>query len=680
MAFGATWHIRPGMGSEKDAPVAIYSIFPKTTGSDEDFTRRHDLRTTITPQAIEKGPSWLAQLNLDNWAWELGAAALCLCILSTIAGILLAYDSRPVPSLPDTLSINAIISFLASLAKASLMLVVAAAIRQEKWLWFIKMPRPLHTVDSFEEASRGPYGSLRLILAYRGSLRALLAALVTILSLGFEPFIQQLVTIEVRNVPMVSAPATIRTPISYNETVTGNLGGSNLSMAALIGALGGASGAIPHPICSTGNCTWPAYNTLAMCSICENMTDHVTVSGEVYNTNLTSQLQTFAQSNQSTSTSSWAPTYSFPQGNSLTVNVTLSLIPGNEVQWTLSYPRRSVWPLNIDPSPNSLWSRSWINSTFAGLPAPLFAVGSLDMTLSPNSSQLLVQRATKCALTPCVNTMDTQVRSGSLISNPVSTSYGAVSLEHPGWTATVNKTTYSILDAGDTTTQGHAQLLIQSLRVALEGNTTYAQAGYFNPTDPSHSYTFDATGFTQLSGPWSSAGQQAIDTADNFTFVVQGVAAALTGAFQTLQNTTTAGTTLRTQSIITVRWAWIAYPLSLVALGLAAMTLTIISTHGHRMAVWKESTLPLLFRCVGGPPTVRPSTSKPASFSFSNAILPSNDEDPNRMSSIVTQAAAQQVQLRRQNGVWVLELDKHTSMSTRELGMAFKNGNNDNWI
>lgn len=63
---------------------------------------------------------------------------------------------------------NAIISFLSTLAKGSLSLILAAVLRQEKWLWFIDRPRPLSTIDSFEEASRGPYGSLVLLFKLHG--------------------------------------------------------------------------------------------------------------------------------------------------------------------------------------------------------------------------------------------------------------------------------------------------------------------------------------------------------------------------------------------------------------------------------------------------------------------------------------------------------------------------------
>ena len=113
-------------------------------------------------------PSWCSRMILGGWAWELGAAALCSFILAIIAGVLFIYNNRSVPDLPDGLTLNALISLLATLAKSTLMVILATAIRQERWLWFIKRPRPLSTVDDFDEASRGPYGSLLLVLNRRG--------------------------------------------------------------------------------------------------------------------------------------------------------------------------------------------------------------------------------------------------------------------------------------------------------------------------------------------------------------------------------------------------------------------------------------------------------------------------------------------------------------------------------
>ncbi|EXJ95578.1 hypothetical protein A1O1_00700 [Capronia coronata CBS 617.96] len=661
--------------------------------------------TSATPHhhsSTPKIPSWWSRLSLDNWAWEIGASILCLCILAAIAGVLFGYNGRTVPDLPDGLTLNAIISFLATLAKATLMVVLAAAIRQEKWLWFVDEPRPLSTVDAFEEASRGPLGSLMLLLSRRGSIRAFVAATVTILTLGFEPFIQQLIVIDVRNVPIDSATASIRTPTSYNESVVGNLGGSSLSLNALIGAFGGATGAIPDPVCPSGNCTWPAYNTLAMCTVCQDMTNQTSLAGDMFNINLTSHLDRFSRSNGTPTTTTWTPRYSLPQGNAVDVSVTLDLTLGSSVQWFIDYPRRVVWPLNIDPSPNSGWTFSWDNSTYAGIPGPLFAMGylDLDLGLSGDQASLAMHRATECAFTPCVRTMDTAVRGGQTASNTTATEHGRVVLDQhhadgtitSGWTARVNATDYSVLDHGSGDTQGRAYLLIQALRIALEGNTTYSYGGYWYP-DPAQqavdAFNYSATGFTQTAGPWSSAGQQAIDGADDFSAVVDGVGRALTGRFQQLQTSVALGTALRTEAIVVVRWAWLAYPLALVVSGLAGLLLTILSTHRHRMAVWKESTLPLLFRFMrpttktragtdssGGaglsagegevfghdprrrkeqdhPSLTNPNdittTPIPRPLTFSNAIT------TNKVSAIVTQAAGENVQLRRHDTFWVLD-------------------------
>ncbi|KAH0845429.1 hypothetical protein FOPE_11293 [Fonsecaea pedrosoi] len=643
------------------------------------------LISDITPSKDPaKPPSWWNRMSLDNWLWELSAALLCICILIAIVAILLVYDNRAVPDLPEGLTINAIISLLAGFAKAALLAVLASAIRQEKWLWFIGKPRPLNTVDAFEEASRGPYGSTLLILSRRGSLQALVAALVTVLALGFEPFLQQVLNTVVRDNPVPSQPASIRAPTSYNESVIGNLGGSGLSLNALIGAFGGASGAIPNPVCPSGNCTWPVYNTLALCTMCTDMTSKVKLGGDAYNINLTSHFEEFSQSNRTSSSTTWTPTYSFPHGNPVNVSVTLDLSLASSVQWFVTYPRRVVWPLNIDPTPDSHWGKSWDNKSYAGISSPLFAMGYLDINTTSSFDQLVVQSATECAFTPCVRTMDTAVRSGTTISHATTTDYGTIIISQnqpdgrilTGWEAEVNDTSYFVYDSGNDDSQGRAFLLIQALRIALEGNTTYSYGGYWYP-DPAQQgdiYNFSSTGFDQNSGPWSSAGQQAIDGNGNFSDVADSVGRAVTGRFQQLQETVATGTTLHNQAVIVVRWPWISYPLALVVLGLTGLFLTMFSTHRNHMPVWKESTLPLLFR-YSSPVELQQGHSTPpggltpppgTTFSFANTIP---GPDSNKVSSIIAQASAEQVQLRRRDSFWVLDSDPLPLQSSRD-GMS----------
>jgi hypothetical protein len=444
--------------------------------------------------------------------------------------------------------------------------------------------------------------------------------------------------------------------------------------------------------------TWEAYNTLAMCTVCQNVTHQVKLSGDVYNINLESYFKDFSQGNDSSSSFHWNPTYSLPDGNPVTVETTLELALGSSVQWAVSYPRRVVWPLNIDPTPDSHWAKSWDNESYAGLDSPLFAMGYLDLNLTEDFQRLVVQRATECAFSPCVRTMDTLVRSGVTVSNATATDYGKIVIAESqpdgrvltGWNAIVNGTEYFAYDAGNDDSQGRAFLLIQALRIALEGNTTYSHSGYWY-ADPSDgdAFDFDSTGFSQAyGGPWSSAGQQAIDGNGDFSNVVDGVGRALTGRFEQLQDSVATGTTFHSEAIIVVRWQWITFPLALVVLGLAGLTLTVISTQRHQMAVWKESTLPLLFRYTGSAtntmadskhahqeqnlPTGGPVPRSSPALTFSNT-LPLRES--NRVSSIVNQAAGEEVQLVRRDSYWVL--DPTVSASDGVRSPLTSNANNN---
>jgi hypothetical protein len=621
----------------------------------------------------QQTPEW-QRLAVDHWGWEISAAVLCIGVLAAIVGVLIGYDQQPVPDLPDGLTINAIIAFLSTLAKSALVLVITAVIRQEEWLWYIDAPRRLSHVDDFDEASRGPYGSFLLLIRARGSLRVLLAATITVLALGFEPFLQQLVTIKARSVPILNTSASIRSPKDYAET-----NNNQLTFDAQIGAFGGADGVIPPPVCPSGNCTWPDYDTLALCTVCEDVTSQVTVR-DAFNISLIHMSQDFAASNQTGNSKQWQPIYSLSNGNNVSVDVGLFLDLSSVVQWSIDYPRRVVWQLNVDTAESdlSMWVANWKNGTFAGTKGPLFAMGYLDLNLTSDSSALKVNRATECAFTPCVRTMSSRVEAGSLSSNTTHTDFGQVYLEEmddqgrtiSGWRSNVNGTDYSVLDTGVGNVQGNSYRLMETLQLVLGGNTTYVYGGYYYDTDHSIDAADQTSSGLDSGGPWSSTGQQAIDVADDFESIAQGVAKALTGRFQNLANSSSVvnGTTLRPESIIQVRWIWIIYPATLVVLGLLVLLATIYSTHAARMAVWKESTLPLLFRYINPEIAAHHDTSprrhteplppSPPRGRTPNGVVVGKLPDTNRVTSIVHEASQEMVQLRRRNNTtWMLESD-----------------------
>lgn len=61
-----------------------------------------------------------------------------------------------------TIILNTLISICVIIFKASILFMTARALSQLKWLWFQER-HPLSDIEVFDEASRGAYGSLKLL-------------------------------------------------------------------------------------------------------------------------------------------------------------------------------------------------------------------------------------------------------------------------------------------------------------------------------------------------------------------------------------------------------------------------------------------------------------------------------------------------------------------------------------
>lgn len=63
--------------------------------------------------------------------------------------------------------LNTVISILATISRASTVLVAAAVIAQQKWLRYKKEAHSLIDVLTYDDATRGPLGSLYLLTTWR---------------------------------------------------------------------------------------------------------------------------------------------------------------------------------------------------------------------------------------------------------------------------------------------------------------------------------------------------------------------------------------------------------------------------------------------------------------------------------------------------------------------------------
>lgn len=98
--------------------------------------------------------------------WKLEVLALLLSLISFLAMTVLLFksDEQPLSKWTDfPITLNAFVSILAGIAKASLAFVISMCLSQSKWNWLSQSPQPLIDFDRFDASSRGASGSLRLL-------------------------------------------------------------------------------------------------------------------------------------------------------------------------------------------------------------------------------------------------------------------------------------------------------------------------------------------------------------------------------------------------------------------------------------------------------------------------------------------------------------------------------------
>lgn len=140
---------------------------------------------------------------------------------------MIAYKSPRVYLLTVVVQLNTIVSLLATLSKASMLLAVTAAIGQSKWVWYShevsqSTRKQLQHAQIFDDASRGPLGALTMLIVLRHKTLASIGAMLMLLSLLFEPFAQQTITVGLR-FPYKAMPESGIGRVVYYSALDGRL-------------------------------------------------------------------------------------------------------------------------------------------------------------------------------------------------------------------------------------------------------------------------------------------------------------------------------------------------------------------------------------------------------------------------------------------------------------------------
>ena len=253
-------------------------------------TKMHARTSQIS--SLSKRASWVS-----SWIYELCAMVISIVFMAAIVIVLsIKIDGKLLSSWTLPLAPNTVIAIFSTLSRSAILLVIAACISQLKWIHFGRRSHRVMDLQIFDDASRGPLGALSLILRIRwGATIASFGALLTILALAQGAFYQQvystfsnrteqrreLASLAVsryqdtiatdpdwescKSIMIVSLTIDPRLPYKANSYFSHI---RELSASALDGISVSRN---PDFRCPSGNCTLSEYQSLGICSTCQDV-------------------------------------------------------------------------------------------------------------------------------------------------------------------------------------------------------------------------------------------------------------------------------------------------------------------------------------------------------------------------------------------------------------------------
>ncbi|KAK1640639.1 hypothetical protein BDP81DRAFT_296806, partial [Colletotrichum phormii] len=159
------------------------------------------------------------------------------------------------------------------------MIPVSTALSQSKFTWFLK-PKPLYDFCLLDQASRGAWGSMKLLSRLRFKHTVTIGAILMIVSILSSPVTQLAISYPLRNSTAYGEEATVLT--------IDKISGDSADMASLVEIASlkatmpdSGSFEVPAPphkaTCSTGNCNFSPYQSLGVCVDTVNITSKLRI-------------------------------------------------------------------------------------------------------------------------------------------------------------------------------------------------------------------------------------------------------------------------------------------------------------------------------------------------------------------------------------------------------------------
>ncbi|CAI7569687.1 unnamed protein product [Penicillium bialowiezense] len=519
---------------------------------------------------------------LDSWLLESIAVAFSVGCFIAIAVVLYVFDGKLRPEIGHGINLNTIVSILATGSKSALVFAVGEAIGQLKWLWFqdpMKSQSQLVSIQRFDAASRGPFGSLMILYHHRSCSLVSVGAAVIILLLSFDPFVQLVLTYPVGPTNDSSATSVATAP-QVREWITTVNDTRDIGIAYTEGFYSQNQDFTVPPICSSGNCTWDQFSSVGICSRCSNMSTTAKLNCEF----------------SSTTAIRKACSITLPGGFVYDFNFVQNQTDNFIVDFNSSISRKFTLDTVTFPSP-IIWqpfsfNGSWLNqialgavdrqlpefpnATLVGVKDPQVAAVYINLGLHTSPIQrntstidrLFIKNATACSLSTCLRDYEIIVDNGAPSVKTKNIDFGTIYQD--------------TIIGGLCWTPGPPD----SLGFQEGRNFTFCEPRFNDDRDKE-------IGSYEISGVINSdyAFQQDQLNRNGFEKTIENMAASLTkfGLEGTSQSVD--GTVQVTKVFVHVRWPWLILPGCLVVAGSIFLVITIAVSSKNRAPLWKSSAL-----------------------------------------------------------------------------------------
>ncbi|USP81740.1 hypothetical protein yc1106_09014 [Curvularia clavata] len=506
-----------------------------------------------------------------------------------------------------------IITVLSKVASAALILPISEAIGQLKWTWFHgKKSRDAFDFEIFDKASRGAWGSFMLLCRTRGRSLAALGALLTVSLLAIDTFFQQVTDLPERWVLQgeSSIPRSVRYKPKYEpqyDNTWDNIPVSQMNQE-LRKALyyyyyangteptkvGNATQAEVPLVCPTSRCEWPPYETLAVCSACEevsHMLEYACLTMRmdwIRNSTGPSTEHTWPNVSTNISVKGTACGYFLNATSDDPVLMTGFRIENDTVGETLLM---RTLPLSTNPARHALYGTGSINFNHVQYPM-------LDALIvsSVNGSVDNVYNKKRPVAHEC-----------GYVEHLENTFVNSTTMPWPWKTEYLPYGDYTMVDfAGEInirppTLKGNSSAFGISNDTFVDFGTALdeifpAMLTVSNPT--AKPYIKIRTSFTKQVmfrevnfSPWLSP--------NNITHHMERIAQAMTNVMRsdTNSNELIAGTAFARETYVAVHWGWMTFPLLMLLMSIVFLAATMYKTSSNshnEIGMWKTSAMPTL--------------------------------------------------------------------------------------